>query len=197
MRSSLTPLAPRMRARLAAVVVALGLVAATSACGDDPFAVRWSASPDTVTLFSLARPELNLPSAFDFRNRRAVVVEAPSSTGSWDVAVDTRQGRIVMLPAAALGVDSRAAVVRMPDVTYDELLEAPADTTLYIQDQPVPVELGSVYVIRTHRSAGSFGSRCFYYAKMQPVSTDAGAGTYTFFYDGARVCNDRSLIPPD
>lgn len=186
-----------LRARLAAVVAVLGVVASTAACGDDPFAVRWVATPDTVTLFSLARPQLNLPSAFDFRNRTAVVVESPGSTGSWDMAVDTRDGRIVMLPARVLGVDSRAAIVPLPGMTYEELVEAPADTALYIQDRPVPVELGSVYVIRTRRAVGSFGTRCFYYAKMQPLSTDVGSGTFTFFYDAARVCNDRRLIPPD
>lgn len=187
----------RLRGRFAAVLLALGVVVSTASCGDDPFAVRWVATPDTVTLFSLARPELNLQSGFDFRNRTAVVVEAPTSTGSWDVAVDTRQGRIVMLPAAVLGVDSRAAIVPMPDVTYDELIEAPADTSVYIQDEAVSVELGSIYVIRTRRSVGSFGSRCFYYAKMKPLAADPAAGTFTFFYDAARVCNDRRLIPPD
>lgn len=187
----------RLRGRLLATVVALGLVAGTSACGDDPFAIRWVETPDTVTLYSLARPELNLESAFDFRNRRAVVVESPSATGQWDIAVDTRDGQIVMVPAAVLGVDSRAAVVPLPGQSYDELLEAPADTALYIQDQPVPVDLGAVYVIRTRRTVGSFSSRCFYYAKMQPLATDVEAGTFTFFYDAARVCNDRRLIPPD
>ncbi len=190
------PRFPR-RARLAAALAALTVGVVAGACGDDPFAIRWAEQPDTVTLFSLARPELNLQSGFDFRNRQPVVVEAPGSTGSWDVAVDTRGGRIVLLPAAVLGVDSRAAVVPIPDMSYEELVEAPADTTLYIQDSPVPVDLGSVYVIRTRRTVGSFGSRCFYYAKMQPLETDVEAGTFTFFYDAARVCNDRRLIPPD
>jgi hypothetical protein len=188
------------RPRRGRVFVALAVVAvatASAACGDDPFAIRWVETPDTVTLFSLSRPELNLPSGFDFRGRAAVVVESPRSTGSWDVAVDTRDGRIVLLPAAALGVDSRAAVAPIPDMTYDELVEAPADTSRYVQNEPVPVDLGSVYVIRTRRTPGSFGSRCFYYAKMQPLSADVEVGTFTFFYDAARVCNDRRLIPPD
>lgn len=187
----------RLAGRLPAVLAAVGIVAGVAACGDDPFAIRWVETPDTVTLYSLARPELNLESAFDFRNRQAVVVESPSATGSWDLAVDTRGGQIVMLPASVLGVDSRAAVVPIPGQSYEELVEAPADTALYIHDRPVPVELGTVYVVRTRRTVGSFSSRCFYYAKMQPLSTDVEAGTFTFFYDAARVCNDRRLIPPD
>jgi len=177
------------------VATLVGLAGA--ACGDDPFAINWVETPDTVTLFSLARSELNVVSAFDFRGRTAVVVETPGASGQWDVAVDTRGGEIVMVPAGALGIDSRAAVAPIPGTSYDDLVEAPADTTFYVEDQAVPVDLNTVYVIRTRRSVGSFGRRCFYYAKLQPLATDAQAGTFTFFYDAARVCNDRRLIPPD
>jgi hypothetical protein len=197
MRSSFRTLVTPLRARVVTTLAAVGLVASLGACGNDPFAIKWSAKPDTVTLYSLSRPDLNLQSAYDFRNRVSVVVESPSSTGRWDMAVDTRNGRIVMVPAAALGVDSRAGIVPMPDVTFDELTEAPADTSVYITDRPVPMDVGSVYVVRTRKSVGSFGSRCFYYAKMEPLSTDPEAGTLTFYFDGAHVCNDRSLIPPD
>ena len=47
---------------IAAAVLTVGL----GACGDDPFAFRWNDVPDTAQIYSLARPELNLPSGFSF-----------------------------------------------------------------------------------------------------------------------------------
>ncbi|MGH7481494.1 MAG: hypothetical protein ACRELV_05020, partial [Longimicrobiales bacterium] len=77
-----------------AVVLTVGALAASAMLGcDDPFDPRWppgTETPDTVELFSLARPEYQgLPSAFDFTPsaRRRVVVEQPGETGNWDVAL--------------------------------------------------------------------------------------------------------------
>ncbi|NIT86093.1 MAG: hypothetical protein GWN82_04050, partial [Gemmatimonadetes bacterium] len=49
---------------------------------------------DTVLLYSLARPELNLVSAYNFLQGAPIQVEEPNATGVWDVAVDTRGGAI-------------------------------------------------------------------------------------------------------
>ena len=189
-----SPLA--FRTRFVVAFVALGLVAST-ACGDDPFVIRWVESPDTVLLYSLARPELNLTSAFNFNNRLPVRVEAAAATGSWDMAVDTRDGRIVMLPPGALGVESAAGIASVPGLPFEEVLEAPIDTAAYATDRAVPVEVGTIYVIRTSRSLGAFRTRCVYYGKIEPLAVDAVAGTFRFKYDVSPVCNDRRLIPPD
>jgi len=176
--------------------VALGTATAT-ACGSDPFAINWAVSPDTVLLYSLARPQLNLVSGFDFYNRTAVRVEDANATGNWDIAVDTREGKIVLLPPGALGVDSRARVASLPGANFDEVVEAPADTTLYTATSPVPVELGTVYVMRTRQGYGSFGRVCVYYAKLEPLEIDPVGGTLRFVFDSSPVCNDRKLIPPN
>lgn len=190
-----TPLLRRRTPALAALV-ALGILS-LGACGRDPFQIDWVESPDTVLLYSLARPQLNLLSGFDFYNRIGVRVEDSEATGNWDVAVDTRNGKIVLLAPGALGVDSRARVARIPGATFAEVIEAPADTTLYTATSPVPVELGSVYVIRTRQGYGSFGRVCVYYAKMEPLEIDPVGGTLRFVYDSSPVCNDRKLIPPN
>jgi hypothetical protein len=175
--------------------VALAGIAA-AACGDDPFAVRWAAQPDTVLLFSLARPELNLLSAFDFRNRARLRVEQPGATGRWDAALDTRDGQLVFLPPRVLGVESRAGIVPIDSLTFDEVVAAPADTAVYRTDVAVPIALGVTYVVRTHQTtAGFFGTLCVYYAKLEPLEVDVAAGTLRFVFDGARVCNDRGLVP--
>jgi hypothetical protein len=190
--------APRVQVPRVAVALALA-VGGLSACGEDPFAIDWVSIPDTVVLYSLARPELNLVSAFNFRGRSAVRVEAASTTpGSWDVAVDTRGGAIVLLPPAALGIsDSRARIAPITGVPFADLLEAPADTTVYLSTEPVPATLGTVYVIRTEQSTGAFGTRCVYYAKLEPLTIDPVAGTLRFQFDVSPVCNDRRLVPPE
>lgn len=167
------------------------------ACDDDPFLIRWELNPDTVLLYSLARPEMNLNSAFDFVRRNAVRVEAPSAVGEWDVAVDTQNGAIVLVPPGAIGVaKSKAAIAPMGNGDFDELRRAPSDTTLYIGDQAVPVKVGDLYVIRTRQKQGSYGSSCVYYGKFEPLLVDPEAGILSFVFDVSPVCNDRKLFPP-
>jgi hypothetical protein len=166
-------------------------------CDDDPFKIMWELRPDTVLLYSLARPEMNLNSAFDFIRRNAVRVEAPSAVGEWDVAVDTQNGAIVLVPPGAIGVaKSRAAIAPVDDTTFDEIRRAPSDTTLYIGDRPVVMEVGQLYVIRTRQKQGSYGSLCVYYGKFEPLFLDPEEGRLSFIYDVSPVCNDRKLVPP-
>jgi hypothetical protein len=179
-----------------AALVAVGTVGAAG-CGDDPYAVDWVAAPDTVVLYALSRPEMNLASGFDFYNRVSLVIENPSATGNWDMAVDSRSGAIVLLPPGALGVNSKAQVAPLKGRTFDDVTEAPADTALYVARAPVPVELGTVYVWRSRQNYGYYGSSCVYYAKMEPLVIDPAGGTLTFVFDSSPACNNRSLIPPD
>jgi len=185
-----SPRWPRGVALLAALLVGV------AACGDDPFAYDWSDTPDTVLLYSMARPELNLRSAFNFRQKLLVQVEAPASSGSWDAAVDTRGGEIVLLPPGALGVVGAARITTLEGLTLDDVRKAPGDTLVYVANQPVPVAMGNVYVIRTNRSPGSYGSSCVYYAKLAPVAIDVAGGTLTFEFVTNPVCNSSDLVPP-
>ncbi len=181
--------------RLAVALLGAGSLGAAG-CGSDPFTYKWVAQQDTVLLYSLARPEINLYSGFNFNQRTRVRIEAASSTGLWDVAVDTRDGKIVLLPPGALGVTSRAGIAVMEGQSYDDVTSAPADTSLYVTAEPVPVSEGNVYVVRTGRSVGSYGTYCVYYAKLAPLLIDPDGGTLTFAFDASPVCNDRSLVPP-
>ncbi len=186
------------RARVCAAVLLAALVAvATTACDDDPFAFNWDPTPDTVLLYSLARPELNLVSAFAFFQRTGVRVEAPGSTGDWDAAIDTRDGRIVLLPPGALGVVGAARLTTLEGMTLDDVRGAPSDTLVYTASEPVPVEIGNVYVVRTNRSTGTFGTSCVYYAKLAPVEIDPVGGTLRFEFVTNPVCNSQDLVPPD
>ena len=180
---------------LLALVAAVGM--GVAACGDDPFAFNWSDVPDTVLLYSMARPELNLESGFAFRSGVRVRVEAAGATGTWDAAVDTRDGQIVLLPPGALGVTSTARIAQIEGVTLEDVREAPADTLVYVAAAPVPVRPNVIYVVKTNRSTGSFGTRCVYYAKVEAVAIDPAGGTLRFRYVTNPVCNSRDLVPPD
>lgn len=169
-----------------------------SACsGRDPFDIGWTQSPDTVLLFSLSRPELNLPSAFDFHLGVTHVLEAPASTGQWDVVLDTQGDELVFLLPEVLGITSEARIIELPGLTFDEVSEAPSDSTTYTIDEAVSLATGSVYVVRTHKGSDQFGFNCLFYAKMQPLEIDIERGTLVFVYDANPLCNDTDLIAPD
>jgi hypothetical protein len=176
----------------------LVVTAAFMAACADPFGPRfWSDAPDTTMVYSAARPELSgLPSAFDFIDLVRLRIEAPGSTGNWDVALgETSQG-LVLIPAGAFqGIESRAAVALTAATTLAEVLEAPRDTAAY-RREAVPLTEGAVYVIRTRRGICGFetGVR---YAKIKAIEVDAAAGTLRFEYVRNPYCDDRSFVPPD
>jgi len=183
--------APKIAALVAALATGL------AACGSDPFAFNWNDRPDTVVLYSLARPEMAVPSAFNFYTKQKVPVEAPNASGNWDVALDTRQGALVFLPPGALGIQSRARVAPLQGIPLADVTEAPSDTLAYVGADAVPLQLGTTYVVRTAQRTGSFGTRCVYYAKVEAVSIDVAGGALTFRHVTNPVCNDRRLIPPN
>ncbi len=179
----------------AAFAVAFG-VALAAGCNSNPYGIGWNtAIPDTVVLYSLARPELNLPSAFSFHQRTSYRVEDPNATGSWDIAVDTRDGQIVLLPPEALNIATGAGIAVLPGITLEQATEAPKDTMLYDTKEPVPIQTGNVYVIRSGRSVGLYGTYCRYYSKLEPLDIDVANGTLTFRFDSNPGCNDRALVP--
>lgn len=182
---------------LALALPLLGVALVSAGCEEPLTDFEWTAFPDTVVLYSLARPELDRQSAFNFNVRTAVRLEAPGATGQWDVALDTRGNQLVLLPPGALGIESRARVVALTGQKFDQVLEAPADTILYSANLPVPVQLGSTYVVRTDFRSTAFGSQCIYFAKLEPLKIDVAAGTMEFVYDVSPVCNDRRLVPPN
>ncbi len=181
-----------MRRTLCSAAICLLIVG----CGDDPFLVRWRENPQEAVLFSLDREELNRPSAFAMLGRTRVVIEDPSSEGRWDFAVERQGERMMLLPPGALGVTSSAAIVPFPATVYDEITRAPSDTLLYVDDEPVPIDVGTIYVVRTHQQATAFGSVCVYYGKIEPLEIDVLVGTFRFLHDTSPACNNRSLVPP-
>jgi hypothetical protein len=178
------------------VALILPVLAGSLACDDDLFRIRWQENPDTANLFSLARPELNLLSAFDFISRVPVRIESPDATGRWEMVLDTQDGKLVLLPPGAIGVvGTRARIIPMGPIPFEEVRRAPSDTTLYVYDEPVPVEVGHTYVVRTRQQVGVYGQRCVYYGKFEALEQDPVEGTMSFVFDVSPVCNSRKLYP--
>jgi hypothetical protein len=185
--------------RVPALVAAIVFAPMLAACGDDdPFGFNdWTLSPDTAFIYSLARPELNLASGFNLNSRRVIRVEAAGATGTWDFLVNTVDDDLVFVTPSAVGLETNAGIARIDDETFESIRSAPADTSVYERLQPVTVELGQLYVVRTNQQTGSFGQRCTYYGKVEAIEIDVPGGTLRFRYDSNPVCNSRDLVPPE
>jgi hypothetical protein len=173
------------------------LAGGLEACSDTIVDTPWTSTVDTVTLYSLANPDLALSSAYDFSGRTRVHVEQAGAQRAWDLALDTRGGVLVLVPPGALGIDSKARVAALAGQSFAQVQQAPSDTLVYSSKTPVPLDLNTTYVVHTDLRSSPFGLSCQYYAKMQPIALDAAAGTMRFIYDTSPICNDRRLVPAD
>ncbi|MFV2006501.1 MAG: hypothetical protein ACC667_03600 [Longimicrobiales bacterium] len=173
---------------------------ASSACGTNPFAIDWQSSPDTAIVYSLSLPELNLPTAYDLVFVRQVMIQNAGATGTWDFALDNRGNGLALLPPGVFGITSTAQITSLGSgLRFEDVTRAPTDTTLYVSDEPVMMELGNVYALRTHRRAGAgpFSETCFFYAKLEPLVIDVENGILTFVFDRNPFCSDPDLVPKD
>ena len=178
------------------VALLVASVLGSTACGENIFDIKWNQpTVGSALIYSLARPELNLPTAFDFVDRVTLEIQTPGVSGSWDLVLDTRDGQLVFLPPGAVGITSETMVLEVPGVDFDDVIRAPKDSTLYSRDQPVPVEASSVYVLRTHEGLTRFGGRCVFWGKLQPTEVEPALGTVLFRYDVSPLCDDRALVP--
>ena len=167
-----------------------------AACGENIFDVNWvNPKVQTVLLYSLTRPDLNVPSGYDFVNREPVEIQEAGATGFWDLLVDMQDGQLVFIPPGALGIDSDVMVLPMTGMSFDEVLEAPEDSTLYIRDQPIPAEVGTTYILRTHEGQSDFGIPCVFWGKLETTEVHPAAETVVFIYDVSPLCDDRGLVP--
>lgn len=183
--------------KLARMFVVAAATLTVIACGDDLGLDDWEAVPDTVTIYSLSRSDLiGKPSAYDFVNHIELRAESPASAGVWDVAARHENGQLAVAPAASFeGQNSRAAIAAVSGTSFEELAEAPADTTQF-STAPLVVAPGQVFVVRTRRAPCAF-SNSIRYGKAKVLEVDATAGFIKFVAITNPFCNDRALIPPN
>lgn len=185
-----------LRARILPLFLASAFFMA--GCDDDLGPPSWIAFTDTVDVFSLDRVEyLGLPAGYDAVNGTSVVVEAipgPQSNFGWDFVLTEKDGRLHLTPPGAFkGLEVSAGIAVVEGSTFEDLAEAPRDTTQYRRTAGVPVEVGDLYVVRTRRY-GSLG--CVSYGKFEVLEADEEEGALRFRVIRNPQCNDRALIPP-
>ncbi len=180
------------------LIGAFGLICAGAVLplgGCDTYQQTWYVPEDTVSLYSLARPELmDRPSAYDFISYTTVVVEGtdrPDPRG-FDMAVSELNGEFVALPsgmfqnfdiAPGIAIDSSGT-------TWDDLVVAPRSG--YITDSAVPLRTDVLYAIKTRRDAGG----CNHYGKFKVLNISAN-GEVELQVAANTYCNRRDLTPSD
>jgi len=182
---------------LAGFVFAVAL-ASLAACGDNFGPQFWDPTPDSTVIYSLSRPEyLGMPSAYDIVSLRRVVIEVAGETGNWDFALGEDAGSFKLYPSGTFpGITSRAAIATTTAATLEELTRAPGDTAAYSRE-PVAINVGTVYAVRSRTaSCSGFGSGT-HYGKFQVLSIDAAAGMVQLAAVRNPYCNNRDLIPPE
>ena len=184
--------------KLARIALIFAATLPVIAC-DDPFGNQnWVDTPDTTIIFSLSREDLvGLPSAYDFIGHIRVEVESPGATGNWDMALRNEGGQLALVPAGGFeGQVSRAGLVLMPNAVFEELREAPGDTSAYSK-APAIVQPGQVYALRTRRAACNQFAAGVRFGKIKILAVDQVEGKITFESLVNPFCNERQLIPDE
>ncbi len=118
----------------------------------------------------------------------------PADALQWALVVRNREGPITLLPARALGISSGAAITpAITGQTFEGLREAPGAST-FVLTEPVVMQVGSVYVIRSREISGTLGLTCIQYAKVQPLEVDRAAGTLRLRIVTNEQCGDPRLV---
>lgn len=174
------------------------LASALPFVGCDEFEIELLPVVDSAQLYSLARPEYTgFPSGFDFFGPTRIVVEEAKlgSVTDFDMAFSEIGGDFVMLPAGvfqSFGITPGIA----PDSTgaaFDEYERAPSEG--YVTAEPVIVEVGRVYAVRS-RAVRLASGPCTRYGKFEVFDLDPeGIVQFRFFRNNR--CNDRLVIDND
>lgn len=173
----------------------------TAAC-DDPFAnPAWSDRPDTVIVFSAYRSEYaGMPSAVNLTGNflSLVAIDDLGAASEWDFMLGEDASGMLWVPSSVVPgqSDSRSSIARVDATNLDEVTRAPEPGGDRYTREPVTLEVGAVYVLRSRRSNTCYvrGSN---YAKMKVVGLDAALGTAEIAIVRNPYCDNRDLVPPD
>lgn len=145
--------------------------------------------PSVSTLYEFDASSVRQPSAFDAIGGAEVRTD---QSAAWDLLLGSGGAGMEFRPrSVVLDVNSTAGLQRV-ETGFEALETAPSDG--YVTDEPVPVEEGAVYAIRS-RQDPQFGGSCVRYRKLEVLSVDGAAGTVTFRHLGNPNCSRRTLVP--
>lgn len=178
------------------------LTLALAAGCDDPnsFTIEPLISVDTIEV-AAPTSATGLPTAVDVTSVGGNVIggrrpETQQDAERWDFAIRVRDGALVFVPAAALGMTSAAGItLPLAGQTFDSVIEAPGAGT-FKTDVAVPVQLGSVYVVRSRTVPCGFGAAP-QYSKIQPLEVSLEEGRVRLQISTNEVCGDPRLVAED
>ena len=146
---------------------------------------------DTVTVGSLTDTPITTASGFSVSLGAIRTDLSPDFDFAYDIQGEPGTGTSVVMPRAALGIVSNSAaepgVMRRTE-TFDEIDAAPSNG--YITDEPVPIALGEVYIVRS-RVVCSIGVPI--YAKVEII--DLADNSLTLKVLANTNCGYRELLP--
>lgn len=187
--------------RRTAALYPLLAVALAAGC-DDPN--RFTVEPlITVDTIEVAAPTsaTGLPTAIDVTSTGGIIMggrrpETEQDAERWDLAVRVRDGALVFVPAAALGINSTAGITMpLAGKTFESVIEAPGAGS-FVTDEPVAVQLGAVYVVRSRNVPCGFGAAS-QYSKIQPLEVSLEDARVRLQISTNEVCGDPRLVPKD
>lgn len=144
---------------------------------------------DTISLYALDRTPIALPSAYVIRGNSVVRTDL---VAGFDFAFNiTAAGQAVLLPTGALGLGV-ASGVQLQTVSFAALTEAP--TSRYVDSLPVPIDSGSVAVVRS-RPSSDFCGVVFFYGKVEVLAIDTTARRVDLQILTDQNCGFRGLEP--
>ena len=128
------------------------VLSAAAACSDndnlpDPTQENFV---DTVTVGSLTDTPITTASGFSVGSGAIRTDLSPDFDFAYDIQGDPATGTRVILPRAALGIDSGNSAepgVMRRDEAFDAIEAAPSNG--YVTDEAVPVALGERYIVRS------------------------------------------------
>jgi len=148
----------------------------------------------TDTLWALVGTPVSTPSGFSIEGSRRVRTDL---NVEFDFAYNVETGgEHVLLPRAALGIDTANAVNPGFVLRNEgfEAIEMPPSGG-FVTDQPVPIAVGQRYVVRSRITAACSNLGVPKYAKMEILQFDDAARIVTFRILTNDNCGFRSLEP--
>lgn len=179
-----------------ALLLAVATAAAAGCDTGTDFRIDPLLATDTLEL-AVPNASAELASALDITASLGVIrggrfPERQEDAEEFDFVLRRRDAELTLVPAAALGLPSRAGITQpLEGETFESLVEAPGRTA-FVSDSAVVVRQGAVYAARSRVIASGFGS-CQQYAKLQPLAVDAAAGTVRLQITTNERCADPRL----
>jgi hypothetical protein len=153
----------------------------------------------TIAAPQAAQTGLPMPSALDVTASGGIIrggrfpERVQDANLGWDVAVRVRDGQLVFIGSTGLGNPNRAGITPpLAGVTLQTLRDIPGGVS-FETTNPVPVQVGAVYAVRSREFSTGFGA-CLQYAKLQVVQADVTTGRVSMHVETNERCYDTRLV---